>query len=99
GPGRSAPAAAASVGSRHFQIASASAWSRLLEVQGFGQRFVDSTNTNTVGTITISANQISRYITFSVDKTALGGTPASGWAFTVVLTGQDGFSPDLARGF
>jgi carbohydrate-binding DOMON domain-containing protein len=52
-----------------------------------------------VGTITISANQISRYITFSVDKTALGGTPASGWIFTVVLTGQDGFSPDQARGF
>jgi carbohydrate-binding DOMON domain-containing protein len=25
--------------------------------------------------------------------------PKSGWGFTVVLTGQDGFSPDLARGF
>jgi carbohydrate-binding DOMON domain-containing protein len=34
-----------------------------------------------------------------VDKAALGGTPASGWTFTVVLTGQDGFSPDQARGF
>jgi glucoamylase len=34
-----------------------------------------------------------------VPKTALGGTPASGWAFAVVLTGQDGFSPDQARGF
>jgi carbohydrate-binding DOMON domain-containing protein len=34
-----------------------------------------------------------------VDKTALGGTPGSGWAFTVVLAGQDGFSPDQARGF
>jgi glucoamylase len=34
-----------------------------------------------------------------VDKAALGGTPASGWIFTVVLTGQDGFSPDQARGF
>jgi len=30
---------------------------------------------------------------------ALGGTPGSGWAFTVVETGQDGFSPDQARGF
>ena len=28
--------------------------------------------------------------TFSVDKAALGGTPASGWTFTVTLTGQDG---------
>ena len=84
---------------RNYAIAPGGAWSRLLEVQGFGQRFVDATNTNTVGTITISANQISRYITFSVDKAALGGTPASGWAFTVVLTGQDGFSSDQARGF
>ena len=27
------------------------------------------------------------------------GTPGSGWEFTVVLTGQDGFSADQARGF
>ena len=98
-PGASPTSTAASFPQRNYAIAPGSAWSRLLEVQGFGQRFVDSTNTNTVGTITISANQISRYITFSVDKAALGGTPASGWIFTVVLTGQDGFSPDKARAF
>jgi hypothetical protein len=98
-PGASPTSTAASFPQRNYAIAPGSAWSRLLEVQGFGQRFVDATNTNTVGTITISANQISRYITFSVDKAALGGTPASGWIFTVVLTGQDGFSPDQARGF
>ena len=46
----------------------------------------------------IRANAISRYITFCVPKSALG-TPASGWGFTVVLTGQDGFSPDQARSF
>ena len=27
------------------------------------------------------------------------GTPTTGWTFTVVLTGQDGFSSDQARGF
>jgi carbohydrate-binding DOMON domain-containing protein len=27
------------------------------------------------------------------------GQPRAGWSFTVVLTGQDGFSPDQARGF
>jgi carbohydrate-binding DOMON domain-containing protein len=27
------------------------------------------------------------------------GTPGAGWTFTVVLTGQDGFSQDQARGF
>ena len=68
-------------------------------MQGFGQRYVDASNTGAVGTIAISANEISRYITFRVSKASLGGTPAPGWAFTVVLTGQDGFSADQARGF
>lgn len=52
----------------------------------------------TLGTATISANPISRFITFSVPKASLG-TPGPGWGFTVVLTGLDGFSPDQARGF
>ena len=89
---------AASFPQRNYTIAAADGWSRLLEVQGFGQRFVDAAG-NTAGTITISANQISRYITFSVDKSALGGTPAAGWVYTVALTGQDGYSPDQARAF
>jgi hypothetical protein len=90
---------ASSFPQRNYSIAPADAWSRLLEVQGFGQRYVDGTNTNTVGTIAISANEISRYITFRVSKASLGGTPGPGWSFTVVLTGQDGFSADQARGF
>jgi len=49
--------------------------------------------------VNISANAISRFITFSVPTASLGGTPASGWGFTVVLTGQDGFSTDQARSF
>jgi carbohydrate-binding DOMON domain-containing protein len=49
--------------------------------------------------VNISANAISRFITFSVPTASLGGVPASGWGFTVVLTGQDGFSPDQARSF
>ena len=60
--------------------------------------YIDASG-NTVGTITISANAISRFITFSVPTSSLGGTPGSGWGFTVVLTGQDGFSPDQARAF
>jgi carbohydrate-binding DOMON domain-containing protein len=83
---------------RNYSIDSGSAWSRLIEVQGFGQRFIDAAG-NTVGTVSISANQISRYITFSVPKTALGGTPGSGWTFTLALTGQDGFSPGQVRPF
>jgi glucoamylase len=90
---------AASFPQRNYAIADADAWNRLVEVQGFGQRFVDAHGV-TLGTVDpIKANAISRYITFAVKKAALGGTPASGWAFTVVLTGQDGFSPDQARAF
>ena len=69
-----------------------------LEVQGFGQKYTDASG-NSVGTIAISANAISRYITFSVPTASLGGTPQSGWGFTVVLAGQDGFSSDNARAF
>jgi len=88
---------AASFPQRNYQISSASAWSRLIEVQGFGQRYIDA-HGNTLGTVSISANAISRFITFSVPTSTLG-TPGSQWGFTVVLTGQDGFSPDQARGF
>ena len=97
-PAAATTSTAASFPQRNYQVAAGSAWSRLLEVQGFGQRFVDASGT-TLGTVSISANAISRYITFSVPTTSLGGTPGSGWGFTVVLTGQDGFSPDQARGF
>ena len=87
----------ASFPQRNYTIDPGSAWSRLIEVQGFGQRYVDANGT-TLGTVDIRANAISRFITFSVDKATLG-QPVGGWAFTVVLTGQDGFSPDQARGF
>jgi glucoamylase len=97
-PAASNTSTAASFPQRNYQIAPAAAWSRLLEVQGFGQRYINAQG-NTVGTINISANAISRFITFSVPTASLGGTPGSGWGFTVVLTGQDGFSPDQARNF
>jgi glucoamylase len=97
-PTASPTSTAASFPQRNYAIDATGAWSRMLEVQGFGQRFIDATGA-TPGTITISANQISRYITFSVTKAALGGTPAPGWGFTVTLTGQDGFSSDQARAF
>jgi glucan 1,4-alpha-glucosidase len=88
---------AASFPQRNYQIAASSAWSRLIEVQGFGQRYIDAHGT-TLGTVSIRANQISRFITFSVPASSLGH-PTTGWGFTVVLTGQDGFSPDQARSF
>jgi glucan 1,4-alpha-glucosidase len=96
-PGASATSTAASFPERRYSIAAAGAWSRLIEVQGFGQRFVDASE-STLGTVGIRGNAISRNITFAVSKDALG-TPGPGWGFAVVLTGQDGFSGDQARGF
>jgi carbohydrate-binding DOMON domain-containing protein len=97
GAAPSATSTAASFPQRNYQIAPSAAWSRLIEVQGFGQRYIDA-HATTLGTISIRANQISRYITFSVPASSLGH-PGSGWGFAVVLTGQDGFSPDQARSF
>ena len=88
----------AAYASRNYQIAPAAAWSRLLEVQGFGQKYVDAHGT-TQGTIAIKASRVTGRITFSVPKSSMGGQIGSGWGFTVVLTGQDGFSPDQARSF
>ncbi len=96
-PSAATTSTAASFPQRNYSIAPAFAWDRLIEVQGFGQRFVDASG-NPLGTVSIKANQISRYITFSVPQSVLG-TPGPGWGFTVVLTGQDGFSSDQARGF
>jgi carbohydrate-binding DOMON domain-containing protein len=89
---------AASFPQRNYAIDPSAAWSRLIEAQGFGQRYIDAQG-NTVGTLAISANAISRFITISVPTASLGGTPGSGWGFTVALTGQDGFSADQARAF
>jgi glucoamylase len=96
-PSATTTSTAASFPQRNYMITAGSAWSRLVEVQGFGQRYIDASGA-TLGTVNIRANQVSRFITFSVPQASLG-QPASGWGFTVVLTGQDGFSPDQARSF
>ncbi len=96
-PGGGATSTAASFTSRNYTLA-APGWNRLIEVQGFGQRFIDASG-DTVGSVRIRASAATRYITFTVPTSALGGTPGPGWSFALTLTGQDGFSPDNARGF
>jgi glucoamylase len=93
-PGGTPASTAAAFPQRNYTL---SPWSKLIEVQGFGQQYEDAGGA-TLGQVTIGGNDVSRNITFSVTKASLG-TPGPGWGFTVVLTGQDGFSPDLARGF
>jgi len=97
-PGATPTSTAASYPSMNYTMATP--WSRLIEVQGFGGSFFKDATGASAGNVTVSANQVSRYITFSVDKTALGGAPATGWSFTVALTGQDGtHGTDQTRGF
>src|SRR6266545_61977 len=69
-PAAGATSTAASFPQRNYQIAAGTAWSRLIEVQGFGQRYIDATGA-TLGTVTIRANEISRFITFGVCASAL----------------------------
>jgi glucan 1,4-alpha-glucosidase len=97
-PGATPTSTAASYPSMNYTTAMP--WCRLIEVQGFGGSFMKDATGASAGTVTVSANQVSRYITFSVDKAALGGTPGTGWAFAVALTGQDGtHGVDQTRAF
>src|SRR5262249_27366509 len=73
-PGAATTSTAAANGTttlRNFTIAPAFAWSRLIQVQGFGQRYEDPGHT-TLGTVAINANSLSRFITFRVPKSSLG---------------------------
>ena len=85
--------------SRNYTIARPDAWSQRLEVQGFASPVWVDANGNAQGTVTaVVSSTITNTITVAVPESALG-TPTSGWSFAVVLTGQDGFSPDQARAF
>ncbi len=97
-PGAASTSTASSYPGMNYTVSPA--WSRLIEAQGFtGSKIVDASGAST-GTVTVSANQVSRYTTFTVDKTALGGTPGSHWTFAVTLTGQDGtHGVDQTRSF
>ncbi len=83
---------AASFPQRNYRIAADSAWNRLIEVQGFGQRFIDAAGA-TVGSVDISASAITRYITFRVSKAALGGRRRPGGPSLSSCTARTGSAP------
>ena len=97
-PGAPATSTAAAFPSRNYTIAPAGAWNQRVEVQGFAAPVWVNAGGGTVGTPFALANGSDRTITIALPE-AQFGTPASGWGFSVVLAGQDGFSPDQARGF
>ena len=97
-PGAASTSAAAPFPSRNYTIAPADAWSERVEAEGFASPVWQDAAGNSLGTAFVAASQASKTITIGLPQAAFG-TPASGWSFAVVLTGQDGFSPDRARGF
>ena len=97
-PGATTTSTQAAFASRNYTIAPSGAWSQRVEVQGFASPVWVDAGGNSVGTASALAVQADRTITVALPE-AQFGTPASGWGFTVVLTGQDGFSADLARAF
>jgi glucoamylase len=97
-PGASATSTQAAFASRNYTISPAGAWSQRVEVQGFAPPVWVNAAGNSVGTASALATQADRTITVALPE-AQFGTPASGWGFSVVLTGQDGFSADQARAF
>jgi glucoamylase len=88
----------AAFASRNYTIAPSGAWSQRVEVQGFASPVWVNPGGGTVGMPFVLANGSDSTITIALPE-AQFGTPTSGWGFTVVLTGQDGFSSDQARGF
>jgi glucoamylase len=84
---------------RNYTIAPADAWSERVEVQGFVTQpvWLDA-STDSVGSAVYVADDGTKTLTIDL-PIAQFGTVGSGWTFTVALTGQDGFSPDQARGF
>lgn len=97
-PGASTTSTQAAFTSRNYSIAPTGAWSQRVEVQGFASPVWRDAAGNPVGTASALAVQSDRTITIALPEGQFG-VPASGWGFTVVLTGQDGFSSDQARGF
>jgi glucoamylase len=73
-------------------------WSERLEAQGFASPVWVGPSSASLGSAQFVADQASRTATLIVPQSTFG-TPGSGWAFAVALTGQDGFSPDQARSF
>jgi glucoamylase len=97
-PGAATTSTAAPFPTRNYMITSSGAWSQMLEVQGFAAPVWKDASGNTVGTPAVLASQSDGTITIALPE-AQFGTPGPNWGFTVVLTGQDGFSSDQARGF
>jgi len=83
---------------RNHRIAEQDAWTQRVEAQGFAAPVWVTASGASVPGATVRASGTTRTITIALPRAGFG-TPGPGWRFAVVLTGQDGFSSDQARGF
>ena len=97
-PSASQTSTQAAFASRNYTIAPAGAWSERVEAQGFAAPAWVNASGTAAGTAVMVTDDASRTVTIALPE-AQFGTPGPGWAFSVVLTGQDGFQPDQARAF
>ncbi|HEX4721377.1 MAG TPA: glucodextranase DOMON-like domain-containing protein [Pseudonocardiaceae bacterium] len=91
-----ATSTAAAFPSRDYTLSTG--WTQRIEVQGFAAPVWQDANGNSPGTPAVVASQVAKTITIALPAATVG-TPAAGWSFAEVLTGQDGFSSDQARAF
>ena len=98
-PSATSTSTAAAYLTRNYTIAPADAWSERLEIQGFASPVWVDPSGGQVGTPTaVVASTVAKTITIALPEAEFG-TPASGWTFTVAITGQDGYSADQAIPF
>jgi glucoamylase len=97
-PAATSTSTAAAFTSRNYTIAPSDAWSERIEAQGFAPvTWVDASGAS-LGNPQLVVDDPSGTATVILPRAAFGSV-GSGWIITVTLTGQDGFSPDQARGF
>jgi glucoamylase len=95
-PSASQTSTQAAYATRNYTIAPAGAWSELVEAQGFSGPSWTNASGGSAGSAYQVVDQADNTITIALPEAEFG-TPGAGWAFSVVLTGQDGFAPGQAR--
>jgi glucoamylase len=97
-PAASGTSATAAYSQLNYTINPADAWSERLEAQGFAPTVWVNAAGTSLGSVQQVVDDASGTITLIVPQAAFG-TVGSGWAFTVALTGQNGFNSYQARDF
>ncbi|MGH2895591.1 MAG: glucodextranase DOMON-like domain-containing protein, partial [Solirubrobacteraceae bacterium] len=97
-PSVSSTSTASAIPQENYSIAAADAWSERVEAQGFAPvQWVNAANAS-LGSAQLIADPPSDTATIVLPRSAFG-TVASGWRFTITLTGQDGTNPTQLRAF